>query len=79
MEEGEMSEAREDLAALEKASKFRWKESWIKLINYLHVTGLRRGRFGDQRRRGGGRVLSGKINRPRDLLDQTPYGSVRAS
>jgi hypothetical protein len=56
MEEGEMSEAREDLAALEKVSRtqYRKESKWYKMLNFINrflaTLGLRGGRFGDQRR-----------------------------
>jgi hypothetical protein len=38
MEEGEMSEAREDLAALEKVSRTRLRKepTWYKMLNFIN-------------------------------------------
>ena len=51
-----MSEAREDLAALEKVSRAQHRRelTWYKKLNFINrflaPIGLRGGRFGDQRR-----------------------------
>jgi hypothetical protein len=52
-----MSEAREDLAALEKVSLLQLASARTTPDHLAPTTGLRGGRSGDQRWRGGPRIL----------------------